>query len=231
MKQETNRVKRTQEIETVPDYVALSKALQNDMLAAAQHIRNALYDNPQMETLAIALIALDFPHFIPVANTTEALQSELDALWDSWFALSIDSEESEPMMQKLSDLENEIERRENPQTPKATHEDAMARYNELYNNETYTSFRDAAFMYNFKMGDYDTIDICNLLTDAAIEMCHIAIGADVPDYYQNKTGKLGFLLSQSNSSVISHKARLHLFNFASRQLVDARFYDPKQDGE
>lgn len=112
MQHNSNRVIDTQEIKVVPDFVALSKALQNDMLVAAQHIRNALYDNPDMETLKIALIALDYPHFIPIENTLEALIDERNALDDLWWqSLMLDYEASIALLDKIEDLDHEIERR------------------------------------------------------------------------------------------------------------------------
>lgn len=211
MKHNLNRVRATQEIRTVPNYAALSKALQNDMLEAAQHIRNALYDNPEMKTLEIALIALDFPQFIPMPNTLEALEEELSRLWEDWFYSGPWS-----LADRIDDLEAEIDRRKKPQAYQ-THEFAMGRYNGLYNNTTYAQFRYAAM--SLENDVYDLADICNFLTDAAIEICHLVVHADVPEFYRGKTAKLRSLIYTSEAATKS--AIFHLANFAALDVVTA----------
>lgn len=211
MKHNPNRVRVAQEIRTVPDYAKLSKALQNDMLDAAQHIRNALYDNPHMKTLEIALIALDFPQFIPIPNTVEALEEELDRLWEEWFYSGTWS-----LADRIDDLEDEIERRKKPQA-KASHEFAIVRYNWLYNNTTYSQFRYVARLIETEI--YDWADICSILTDAAIEICHLVVHADVPEFYCGKTAKLRSLIYMSEAA--TKAAIFHLANFASLDVVTA----------
>lgn len=230
MQQNLNRVRSTQEIATVPDFVALSKALQDDMLEAAQHIRNALYDNPHMETLAIALIALDFPHFIPIENTLDALYEELERLRDELFACELFNDEFYRIDKQLDSVQEEIKRRENPSFQvKETSDAAMARYHELYNNQTYKEFRAEALRVIVQIDEFDPIDICNILTDAAIEMCHIALFLPVPPYYDGKTKKLGVLLQ--NFGEINLKALNHLANFSSRELNGQIYNAGIKDGE
>lgn len=101
----------------------MAKALQNDMQVAAQHIRNALYDLHKMDCLTgglshrlkQSLIALDFSHFIPISNTSEALYQEFLSLQAEIDEMSRDMEHDMNLMASIAqaalDIEDELERR------------------------------------------------------------------------------------------------------------------------
>lgn len=102
-------------VRVIPDYLKLSKQLQNDMLQTAYIIRDALYsiefrdsdDLNQFERLCNALEVLDFPHWVPIDNSVSELKQELNRLKqeieisDTWIELAV----------QHNDIWKEIERR------------------------------------------------------------------------------------------------------------------------
>jgi|GEM_PF-4101938 len=115
MKQTNLRVRGTQETCALTDYVKLSRALQKDMLAAAEFIRHALYDNPDSEHLKQALIALDYPHFIPIENTAKALQGEFERLNSVFWDIALEdyfNPQRERVNHQAIDLFHELVRRD-----------------------------------------------------------------------------------------------------------------------
>lgn len=75
-------------VRVIPDYLKLSEQYQKDMLQAAHFIRAAVYsiefNNPEdlelFEYLCEALIALDFPQFVPIDNSVTDLRKEFARL-------------------------------------------------------------------------------------------------------------------------------------------------------
>lgn len=106
-------------IPTVPHYPSLAKALQNDMLATAIATREALYMLDKVDGLTggiayyleKALISLDFPHFIPMANTNDALYQEYVNLKELVYHTPIDGYEFNKLAMQFMDVEAELEHR------------------------------------------------------------------------------------------------------------------------
>jgi len=88
-------------------------------------------------------------------------------------------------------------------------EDAFARYNRLYSNVSYCTFRDNAEYY--LQGNWGTA--VDLLTDSALELCYLHVGDTPPAYYKGKIQQLAAFLKNEGTDVnLSALEHLKLFH-------------------
>jgi len=98
-----------------------------------------------------------------------------------------------------------------------THSDALARYNELYNNDTYQAFKRASAGLDIDYNDF---------IDAAIDLCQWTLS-------RTHTGKfLEFvsMISNERNRVFS-AAYDHFLNFASKEAIDKISQEPLEVAE